>query len=51
MKRVIDIFLSAIVAAILIIATLLLLAGAWTDPITKINTKSARPAACHRVMT
>jgi lipopolysaccharide/colanic/teichoic acid biosynthesis glycosyltransferase len=51
MKRAIDILLTAIIAALLAVVILLMIAGAMNDPLTKINTKSARPAACHRVMT
>ncbi len=50
MKRLIDILISALLAAVLAILFLLFLADAMNSPLTTMKPTSASPAACWRTV-
>lgn len=50
MKRLLDILISALIAAVLVILFLLLLADAMDSPLTTMKPTSARPVACWRAV-
>lgn len=48
MKRLIDILISAVIAAVLVVLILFMLADAMNAPLTTMKPTSARPTACWR---